>query len=601
MPVRKLLLVLLFALAPTAGAQFGQIGFGVPAPDRTPGKIDFDEYKEMKHFDLLEFVCTERDDTTGTGALAKMFSSNRRNSHGLFYLKEVNSRKRTRGNQAALYAALALKGQASAVAKKINVKERGEAKAGLSMLSVWAQFVYDYNVRQGLPPPEDAIEIQPHFYKSASAEVAALAITAAAFGKVGGQWEQIEEDAQEGIYGIEGAKLLYRAMNDLPLDTEGLREAFQAPEGISMSEISPELAGPHPLLPDKAAACRAIGIAKFAEGFDALAGGLNDPDIRTQIEAAKALRILADEGLVEDEDVAVTFARVIATASWPVLIEATAALGAHPDKRVVPLLMQRLQREDGRMRSHVLHALGSITGDMPGTTAEDWISWYRSSYKAFVVDKEKSQSWRSGNSRESLKVEPVTTFYGQSVASSRFALVLDTSKAMDGGKIYELRKEALEAMRDMKRGARYAMIGFDDDLDCVGKHHLTDDNRAGAFHAMALERGPNIRRNADALYHALSYPEVDTVYFVSGGNPIGSRVSYWPQTLDLFRLGDRYRPVDIHVLSYGLIPAVARDVRAFTKSYRGTHTALEAKPPGTDEKFIQDGDTFVPDVKEELE
>ena len=552
------------------------LGFG------QKGTSELSKTKGLGRAELLELALSDRDPEVARTAFAAFVRSERQAKRVLDGAVEFG-KKRDQFASAALHVAVIKQAGTIEMATLPDWKDRGQPRMAAAALSVWAQILYFEAMAEGREPQEDLIEVPTRMYDSTLPDVAAMAITAAAYARVRDQWDRIKE-VPDHLAGVPGAKCLYAVLNDVPLEMPMIVAAHEAPARNEIREMGPALTGPHPVVPDAANACFAIGEEGLADGKRALSTWITHEDLRVQIEAARAFNKLGGEERVP------AFARVVKGCAWPVLIPVCEGLAAQPDKRVVPLLMQRLQVETGRMRQPILHALGSIAGELHGTNITEWIQWYRESYETFEVDPERSAAFRAANPPESIPVAPSTVFFGQAVTSSRFGYLLDTSELMGAGKIYAVREQTFQSLAKLRKGAGYAIVDFDNDLRYLDKHKLVDDNRAGAFHILDTKRGPAQRRSYDALSRVMAYPELDTVYLATAGPPFESRLPYWEDVRYALYVTQRYRPVNIHVLDIGGAVASANDMKRVTRENGGTYSRHEFDKAGEDERFVKEGD-----------
>lgn len=529
-------------------------------------------------------LAMEERDPEVANALFAAFLRSERNLKACLDAATEYSQKRGRFEHTAMYLACLLQAGVIEMATLVDPKDRNQERIAAAALSLWAQILYYESLAEGRILQTDLIEVPASMYKSKAPDVAGMAITAAAFAKVQNIWDTHLAEAPTHLPGVTGAKLLYAALNAQPIEMETVVKAYELLPRTPIREMSPAMSGPFPLFPDAANACFAIGEAKWEEGINALGAGLQNEDIRVQVEAARALVKLGGDRIV------VPFARVIKDCSWPVLTEACAGLSANPDKRMIPLLMQRLQKETGRFRQPVLHTLGSIAGELHGTNATEWIAWYRESFESFEVDAAKSASFRESTTPESIGVTANSTFFNKDVTSSRFALVLDSSELMKKGKIYAVREQAFNCMAKLKKGAKYALLDYSDDIRFLDKYELSDDNKVGAFHILDMVKGNEYRRTYDALSWAMRYPEIDTIYFATAGPPLQSRLPYWEHVSYSFYLQQRYRPITIHFLDIGGAVAAAQDLKKVARENGGVYLPIETGPAGDDPRFFKDGD-----------
>lgn len=562
--------------------------FGYPKPDQeeiVPGKVALSKITgQTTKQELFEMATTGLDKDLKRSATGFLVGHLRGAGEAQQKLSEIAS-KRGRFNETLCYYAARGQRRTAEHATSVNYEEREHVRVAAGALSVWSQMLYYDALTQGREPLKETIDVPPEMIKSKYPDVSAMAITAAAYAQIPGLWDTDIAEAPAHLAGVRGAKLWYAAMMDIPLEMAWIVDVLEAPERNHITEMGPELAGPHAVLPDAAYACKAIAKAEFTDAKKALAKWSSHDDLRVQIEAARALVKMGGE------DCVIPFAMALKrNCPWPLLIPVTEGLAANPDKRVMPLLIQRLQKEDGRMRQNLLHCLASIAGDMKGTNSTEWIAWYRESYQDFEVDAERSAAWRTANSPTSITIPRNTSFFNLPVTSSRFVYLLDSTELMKKGRIYAAREKTFESLRDLRKGAKYGLIELQDDIKYINERQLVADNRAGAFHILDMERSGVNRRSFDALYKALMYPEVDTIYYLSAGPPLNGSIPYWREMRYALESLTRYRPVHIHIIDMAPVPATRGNYESVTKQFGGTYTIFEAEKAGDDPRFLKEGD-----------
>lgn len=568
-------LAAVFTLCLTANAQQSDLAPGtIPLTKITP---------ETGKGGLWEMATTGINKDLKRSALG-LWCGGRMNSRSAYSTLPELSKKKDRFNETILYYAATQKNRVAEHAADVNYEEREQVRLAAAGLSLWAQMFYLNAESDGSDPLQDFMEVPPAMYKSTIPDVAAAAITAAAYTRIPNLWDTHIKEAPDHIAGVRGAKLLYKAMMDMPLEVEEIVAVLEAPERNHITEMGPKLAGPHPILPDAANACFAIAKTDFTEAKKALVKWVSHEDLRVQIEAARGLVKMGGDECV------IPFATIVKDCPWPLLMPVTDGLAANPDKRVIPLLIQRLQKEDGRMRKHVLHALGSIAGELHGTNSTEWISWYRDSFEDFEVDAARSEAWRSANHPDKIILPKNTEFFGLPIHSSRFVYLLDSTELMKKGRIYAAREKTFHSLKDLRKGAKYGLIEFQDDIKFINTRTLTEDNRAGAFHILDMEQAGTNRRSWDAIYKALLYPEVDTLYYVSAGPPLKSSLPYWQDMRYALITLTKYRPVHIHVIDLAPVAATRRDYESLTRQFGGTYTTFDVGEAGDDPRFFKEGD-----------
>ncbi|MDF3130884.1 VWA domain-containing protein [Kiritimatiellaeota bacterium B1221] len=361
---------------------------------------------------------------------------------------------------------------------------------------------------------------------------------------------------------LAGAMLLYFSRQKEVLTTENAQMLFKAAfaQGAAVPIISRASRGPQirtrfsPLLPGEVLACMAAGQLKLPELQSLVEFALAHSDTAVQIEAVRALR---SYGL--NEQSIITLAKFLPQASGPVLPDLCATLGLYPDARMVPLLLLRLQKEEGRYRLDLSHALASIAGHQEGGNTEEWIDWWKKTRSVFEVDRAASKKFWNETPVQTMSARSYGSFYGMSIYSHRLAYVVDTSLSMKGSRINSLREnftQSLESLKPVsgqvgwrKPEVRFNIIDFGGDVVAMESEGLTDDINEGLnrVEEMPLTYGT---RTYDALDRGLELEGVDSIYFLSDGAPYWGQVESWSSVLEALDLLTLHDPVAIWCVAF---------------------------------------------------
>jgi predicted nucleic acid-binding Zn-ribbon protein len=242
---------------------------------------------------------------------------------------------------------------------------------------------------------------------------------------------------------------------------------------------------------------------------------------------------------------------LILDASWFVRSEAVGALSQIRSRDAIPVLIERLEEEQGRMLDDLSHALVSLTGqDFHGNVAL-WRRWWAENGEAFIVppldeirqaQQEKEQERRG------------STFFGISTESNRVLYVIDLSGSMnfsmiprdnpddEQGKEYDMprkgeRSRLAEAKLSLEkaiagtaRGGLFNIIFYASDVwpwsDSL--EEFTDESASEAMEMVSRLEAIGATNIYGALKAALEMagadpgdrwaePDIDTIYFLSDG------------------------------------------------------------------------------------
>ncbi len=163
------------------------------------------------------------------------------------------------------------------------------------------------------------------------------------------------------------------------------------------------------------------GLAPVLAQLRTLAETEREPAGRAYLIAA-----LAEAG--DQEFAEQLLGRYLADESWFVRSEAYKASALMRLKPAIPLLIARLEAEDGRLRTDAKEALSSLTGQDFNTNVALWQRWWKENGEGFVVPPLDEVAAKAS---EEAKEAIGTTFFGISTESKRVLFVLDLSGSMD--------------------------------------------------------------------------------------------------------------------------------------------------------------------------
>lgn len=147
-----------------------------------------------------------------------------------------------------------------------------------------------------------------------------------------------------------------------------------------------------------------------------------EKDPAAQAELFGALVAGGDRQIVAD-----LITRWLVDGNWHVRSRAAAALAQARSKEAIPVLIERLAAEKGRVRTDVEDALRSLTGRKYHGNVELWRRWWREHGEGFEVPASAAQEGaESEDARERLGTE----FFGIRTESERVLFVLDLSGSM---------------------------------------------------------------------------------------------------------------------------------------------------------------------------
>ncbi|MCZ6599098.1 MAG: HEAT repeat domain-containing protein [Planctomycetota bacterium] len=241
-------------------------------------------------------------------------------------------------------------------------------------------------------------------------------------------------------------------------------------------------------------------------------------------------------------------------------------------KESVPILIERLEQETGRLREDVLNALRLLTGLDHGRPAARWKRWWadRSGrfelppyHEAVNAERERRQHDTEGGTR-------ATSFYGVRVTSERVIFVLDVSGSMrlqlgrrpddprpsDPGartRMDRAKRELSDVLRRLPEGLLFNIIFFEEEVTSFEKKlvRMSRGVRQRSMRFVADQYALGSTALYPALQLAFADPLVDTIYLLSDGAPTDGEITDITAIRAEVRRWNSARKVRIHGITIG--------------------------------------------------
>lgn len=243
---------------------------------------------------------------------------------------------------------------------------------------------------------------------------------------------------------------------------------------------------------------------------------------RTPGVRAAALQLLARCRAV-DAPAALEAARAgLGHKLWPVRAAAVELLASLRVAEAVPLLFDRLEAEQARLRDDVAAALKDLTGLQFPTTAL-WRQWWQKESAQFTVPARKDRESRARDGG------PTTASYWDlPVTSDRVVFVVDVSGSMNqpfgtgnATRLDEAKRQLVRVLGMLPGRAKANVIAFGNDAEGLAAGLQTIDDRrrkAAATWTDALQARGATNVHA-ALQLAFADTEADTIFLLTDGRP----------------------------------------------------------------------------------
>lgn len=221
---------------------------------------------------------------------------------------------------------------------------------------------------------------------------------------------------------------------------------------------------------------------------------------------------------------------------WSTRLTAARGLETMKLRPGVEALVRRIQQEEGRMALELSNILWRMTGQPFRTNGKLWEKWWQEQGANFQVISE-SELHKLAKEEELRRLRETTkspsSFFGIRILSHRVIFVLDISGSMaeltrgkwvgsNGDPRFDVaRRELSNALDSLDRNSLFNVIVFSSEVsswqDRISEFNPTTLQEAKDYIArLGAAGGTNIH---GALRFAFEDPDVDTIYFLSDGEP----------------------------------------------------------------------------------
>lgn len=243
------------------------------------------------------------------------------------------------------------------------------------------------------------------------------------------------------------------------------------------------------------------------------------------------------------------FEKALKAKEWPVRVTAIRGLTKSRRRESIDLLIDRLEKEEGRMLAELVDALHGLTGKPFGYAPGQWKEWWAGVREEFALP-EKAQAVITSQAG-------MTTYHGVPVLSTRMVFLIDISGSMsevtgNEPRLEQSKKELLKVLGQLGKDAQVNLIFFDDRLEPWRKMLVPIKPNLKEAQALVAKVAPRGSTNIfDALDAAFAHKDADTVYLLSDGDPTNGRIIDPDDILREIRKMNRLRQLVIHTISFG--------------------------------------------------
>lgn len=265
-----------------------------------------------------------------------------------------------------------------------------------------------------------------------------------------------------------------------------------------------------------------------------------------------AIPALEALGEIGSPDALPILEKALKSKEWPVRVTAVRGLERLKSKEAVDLLMDRLDKEEGRVLGELVDALKALTGKPYGFAPGQWREWWsreREGFKGPAAAAEVAAGGPGG-----------TTYHGVPILSTKVVFCVDISGSMSEtlgteSRMELAKKELARTLSAMSKDAQVNLIFFDDRLEPW--HRQLAPLKSSLKEALAIVARLQPRGSTnifDALELAFAHKEVDTIFLLSDGDPTNGRIIDPDDILVEIRRANRTRKIQLHTIAFAPSP-----------------------------------------------
>ncbi|MFT4538489.1 MAG: HEAT repeat protein [Planctomycetota bacterium] len=254
---------------------------------------------------------------------------------------------------------------------------------------------------------------------------------------------------------------------------------------------------------------------------------------------------------------------------WSTRLNALKRLEEVREAEVVPLIIERMGEEVGRMQHEFAEVLWRLTGQPWRTRTQAWKGWWEKEGASFEIIKERDLK-KLAKAEEERRLKQVSAvkseFFGVRIISQRVIFVLDISGSMNwelGGegvawgepiRMEVATRELIKVLKNLHEDALFNMIVFSSDVSAwlddgiAGSTAHTREEAVEYVSRLGAGGGTNIYGSLEAAFED---SDVDTIVFLSDGEPSVGAVTDPSMIREDVAAWNENRGIKIHTIAIG--------------------------------------------------
>ncbi len=261
--------------------------------------------------------------------------------------------------------------------------------------------------------------------------------------------------------------------------------------------------------------------------------------------------------------------KALAAKSWPLRSAAYRYLGRFRDVTSIPLLIARVDKEEGRLADELAQSLFRHTGTRCWSKKE-WETWWRSREQGFVMPHEETVRTSTGSGGGA-----TSAYYDIPLVSTKIAFLVDHSGSMRAQvgtdkkftRLEAAKKQLAQVLESLPATHQCNLIAYETKVRPIWKElrRLDTENRKDILKEVARLQPAGGTNIFDSLEAAFADPEVDTIYLLTDGQPSAGRLTDPADILAEVRRWYRTRQVVVHCIAIGLESQLLKQIAECTE------------------------------------
>jgi len=308
------------------------------------------------------------------------------------------------------------------------------------------------------------------------------------------------------------------------------------------------------------------------------------------------------------------FQRNLLHAKWQVKVATCAAFRAISSRAALDLLIDRIDREGGRVHDEIEATLWALTGLERDWNADQWRKWWAKMKEFTDLDKRmkeelKRERRKNQKKDDARRYAKRPTYHGIKVYSRTIGYVLDTSLSMSHGfevsakrqeqlgrtyraktRIGVCKEELAQSIGELDPRTRIHLIFFNDRVRTWQNTPVAAGSMGDQAIAAVRSVQPSGQTNYfDALRSTLGMEGAsggwsprfadtpDTLFFLTDGTPTDGEITKSDELLAWFLERNRFARLRVHVIAMGTTDVDVEFLRRFAEGAGGTFVHLTGR------------------------